>query len=625
VPWLLDFPDNDAVPGDGGVFLEPWDYVRMLLRWLVRKHEQSGLHAAPAAPTVVVAGWVEQVWKDTVVRVETAAGAVVETVETVTSTVGGAAGAVLQPLGGSPSGLLLHRAHELAERLPADPRDHSALGQHALVVLLDEFIGRRLRAVAADLWRNDDLRRLRIMLALGATIARGLILDGVLFHGFDVIDRFDLVEWLRRHGLTDPDLYWSAPVRALYDLVFGYEQGDIARPNLAAGTAVRGLLRMFFTYKGAIYWRMQAGMGDTVFTPFYEVLKRRGVRFEFFHRVDRLGLSADRSRVETIDLGVQATVKPEVLQAQGGYQPLRPVKGLPCWPSEPLYEQLVQGDLLQAGRVDLESAWTAWPDVARKTLRLGQDFDEVVLGISLGALPFVCQELIAASPAWQALVANVRTVQTQAFQVWMTRDTAGLGWPADQEPPILSTYVEPLDTWADMSHLIDREAWPAAAGVKQISYFCGPMQDIATIPAPAPDPGFPQSQDRRVKVEALHFLRTAVRPLWPRATDPNNPQGLDWSLLVAPASLQGEQRFDEQFWRANIDPSERYVLSVKGSTEYRLEPGGSGFANLYLAGDWTVSGLNAGCVEAAAMSGLAAARALSGRPVQIVGEKDLRG
>src|SRR5262249_4324521 len=148
VPWLLDFPDNDAVPGDGGVFLEPWDYVRMLLRWLVRKHEQSGLHADPA-PTVVVASWVEQVWRDTVVRVQTAAGAVVETVATVTGAVGGAAAAVLQPLGGSPSGLLLHRAHDLAEQLPADPRRHSALEQHALVVLLDEFIGRRLRAVEA--------------------------------------------------------------------------------------------------------------------------------------------------------------------------------------------------------------------------------------------------------------------------------------------------------------------------------------------------------------------------------------------------------------------------------------------------------------------------------------------
>ena len=42
-------------------------------------------------------------------------------------------------------------------------------------------------------------------------------------------------------------------------------------------------------------------MGDVVFAPYYEVLRRRGVRFEFFHRVDAvetaaLVLSRARSR-----------------------------------------------------------------------------------------------------------------------------------------------------------------------------------------------------------------------------------------------------------------------------------------------------------------------------------------
>ena len=33
-------------------------------------------------------------------------------------------------------------------------------------------------------------------------------------------------------------------------------------------------------------------MGDTIFTPFYQVLKRRGVKFKFFHAVTNLGLDA---------------------------------------------------------------------------------------------------------------------------------------------------------------------------------------------------------------------------------------------------------------------------------------------------------------------------------------------
>jgi hypothetical protein len=38
------------------------------------------------------------------------------------------------------------------------------------------------------------------------------------------------------------------------------------------------------------------------------------------------------------------------------------------------------------------------------------------------------------------------------------------------------------------------------------------------------------------------------------------------------------------------------------------------FKNLHLAGDWTTNGLNLGCVESTAMSGLLASNALSGYP-----------
>ena len=63
----------------------------------------------------------------------------------------------------------------------------------------------------------------------------------------------------------------------------------------------------------------------------------------------------------------------------------------------------------------------------------------------------------------------------------------------------------------------------------------------------------------------------------------------------------------------NIDPSDRYVQSVPGSDAYRLRPDESGYDNLVLAGDWTDCGLNAGCIEAAVMSGLEAANAILGR------------
>ena len=84
----------------------------------------------------------------------------------------------------------------------------------------------------------------------------------------------------------------------------------------------------------------------------------------------------------------------------------------------------------------------------------------------------------------------------------------------------------------------------------------------------------------------------------------------------------GPARFDSQYWRANVDPSERYVMSVVGSTQYRLAADQSGFSNLFLTGDWIRTGLNAGCVEAAVMAGMQTSRAMTGHPAVIKGETD---
>jgi uncharacterized protein with NAD-binding domain and iron-sulfur cluster len=76
----------------------------------------------------------------------------------------------------------------------------------------------------------------------------------------------------------------------------------------------------------------------------------------------------------------------------------------------------------------------------------------------------------------------------------------------------------------------------------------------------------------------------------------------------------GEARFGAQFWRANVNPTERYVISVPGSQKYRISPLDNTYDNLTIAGDWTACGMDCGCVEAAVMSGLLAAHALSGLP-----------
>ena len=109
----------------------------------------------------------------------------------------------------------------------------------------------------------------------------------------------------RGHG-ADAETLESPLIRGLYDLVFAYEDGDPQRPRFSAGLGLQLATRMFLDYKGAIFWHMQAGMGEVVFAPIYEVLARRGVRFRYFHRVDGLGLSEDGRRIAVVRLSQQA-------------------------------------------------------------------------------------------------------------------------------------------------------------------------------------------------------------------------------------------------------------------------------------------------------------------------------
>jgi uncharacterized protein with NAD-binding domain and iron-sulfur cluster len=63
-----------------------------------------------------------------------------------------------------------------------------------------------------------------------------------------------------------------------------------------------------------------------------------------------------------------------------------------------------------------------------------------------------------------------------------------------------------------------------------------------------------------------------------------------------------------------MNPSDRYALSLPGSSAYRISPLDRTYDNLTIAGDWTACGFNAGCVEAAVMSGRLAAHAISKSP-----------
>src|SRR5437763_6084185 len=316
----------------------------------------------------------------------------------------------------------------------------------------DAFAANARQQIDARAAEDVELRRLWTIVDLTLATLRGI----VRFHlptdprGFDAIEDYDCREWLLMNGASEQSVN-SGYLRCLYDLGFSYEDGDTARPRIAAGQALRSMVRAFFTYRGSFFWRMQAGMGDVVFAPFYEVLRRRGVRFAFFHRLENVRLGrGEPPYVEALEFDVQADVH------GAEYRPLVDVGGLPCWPSAPDWLQLVGGHRLARECWDFESFWDR-RRARTLTLRVGDDFDLVVLGVGLGAIPHVCRDLVARDPRWRAMVERVKTVATQAFQVWMQPDMAELGWPG---PAItVSGFVEPFDTWADMRHLIPRERW----------------------------------------------------------------------------------------------------------------------------------------------------------------------
>ena len=452
-------------------------------------------------------------------------------------------------------------------------------------------------------WEVMDI----VVASVVGVLRSGLLTDE---RGFDAIDDHDWREWLLLGGASKRSVE-SPFIRGLYDLAMAYEDGDPDRPRLSAAAAVRGTLRMFFTYRGALYWKMRAGMGDVVFAPYYEALRRRGVRFEFFHKLTNVGLSARDDEtpdegpfIKSLSFDVQARVR-----GGGAFKPLVVVGGKPCWPSGPDYSQLVGGKRLASEARDFESHWDK-RRVATTTLNVGEDFDFVVLGVSIGAIPHVCPEILARDERWRAMVENVKTVETQAFQVWMDHNLDDLEWP---EPNLIgSAFTKPFDTWSDMAHTIPEEDWEQPPAT--VLYFCGAL---AASPQPPADPAYPVARQAVVKDHALDYLRKTARHLWPNAYDDGG--GFRWDMLRDPAETTppatGEARFDSQYWTANVNPSDRYVLAVPGSAKYRISPLDMTYANMTVAGDWTSCGLNEGCVEAAVMSGRLAANALSGLPL----------
>ncbi len=579
--WFNEFPVRPGLPGDDELFRPdskaappaPADYVPSLFDWIHDELTRASGYRGPAATGAEVPLPVRAALALLRIPLDLKAG-VIEGLIRACKAIVGIAG--------------WHRSH---------------LHKSAVVTLLDHFRKRLFDALAQRAGQDPTLLHLIYTVDLYGSIIRGIIEDDLINRGFESIDNYNLKDWLAKHGAVYP---LSPLVLGAYDPCFAYERGDFSKPNIAAGTALRGHLRLTFTYHGHVAWTMQAGMGDTVFSPIYLVLKERGVRFEFFQRVRELGLSADRRSIVTIGIEEQAAV------IAGEYSPLVEVKGLPSWPGQPLFDQLEHYEPPH----QMERSAPKMPgSPPNRVLARGSDFDDVILAIPLGVLPSICGQLIAHDPKhWGPMVNRVATVPTQAVQLWLKKSAAGMGWDGGVPWPennrgIACGYVEPFDSVADFSHVLPFENWQPEDRVRHVAYFCNTM-------APAGDPEDAQFQKQRVLDAAQQFFTNHTRALYPSGTL-NRSEELDWNLLVDRQNRSGPARLAGQYIRANTDPSELYTQTLAGTNQYRLAPDRSGFENLYLAGDWTWNEINVGCVEAAVISARTAAKAICGQPKKI--------
>jgi uncharacterized protein with NAD-binding domain and iron-sulfur cluster len=610
----LTWPTNQATPGQGGVELTPaeawttlWNLFVLVVKNLLGQlaalpQQQAAAPIATALPSGFAASALARLANTELARAKDLFDR------------------------SQVAGLLLHELVDAGElwmkallstSAPADPQ-HVAqlldLHRRALAAFRDAAA--RARPAAAGSPFAIELQIVEELFDIAVAGAAGYFNDLVLPDlPFEALDDLDFRAWLVRHGADPTIVAESTVTRIVYDTLFQYADGDVQRPSYAAGTALGVIARLIGTFKGSMMWDIQTGMGEAVVAPLYQSLIEAGVTVRFFRKVTRLDLSQDGQQVAAVQLARQADT------VAGDYQPTFMLENLVCWPSEPDWRQLVDGARMQAAGVDFESHWCDWPAAGEELLTQGSDFDSVVLAISMGAYkplndePGMCAALLQQNGPFARFVENIGIVPTQALQLWSNQTLAQLGWSSGK--PATVSGPEYLNIWADMSQVLAVEPAVGFDKPQSLHYLTGTYA-TTLYRQPSTATGVPAQAQAELRTQAIGWLDSASACIWPAARSPDGQFNFD-VLTDFSGTARGAARFDQQFLRANIDPTECCVLSAAGTTQYRLHPTESGFANLILAGEATRHGFNTTAIEGAVMSGMAASRAICGQPAVIVG------
>ena len=342
------------------------------------------------------------------------------------------------------------------------------------VAILDRSIDALRERIEVIVQSDITARRIWELIDLLCANIRGLLVSGLQGHDdFSSLDEWSYVDWLRMNRVSSRTLR-SPIVRGAHDLGFAYRDGNARAPQIAAGQAINAGCRFFFTYKGALFWRMKAGMGDVLFAPMYLALRSRGVKFRFFHRLDEIVLGPDRKTVTGLRFWRQARLKRNGPNVPTNYRPLVLTRGrhpMPVWrdtvdmsqfdydaATRDKYADALAHDESKPAALDFDSTWGDGLHGERVSATVGGgapgpssigQFDSVVVTIPVAGLRRVlataCRGADRCGP----------TVERHARQDRHRRNAvrAALGHQADARARLAARPGELLGVRAPVRHL----------------------------------------------------------------------------------------------------------------------------------------------------------------------------
>ena len=339
---------------------------------------------------------------------------------------------------------------------------------------------------------------------------------------------------------TGPPRRWSTSPSSVASTTSASARPARARQRgMGAGVAVFLTTKMFLEYRGAIFWKMAAGMGDIVFAPLYEALRERGVRLRVLpprRRPPPVGRSHEDRGGHGRSPGRACVRDAEQLRPAGQ---IRRASVLPGRAAS-------RASSTRPAEIERAHARVALLRVARRRApaccATAWTTTTLVFAISLGMVPFTCRRADRRSHASGARWSRTsRPPRRRRCSSGCVEDERALGWP--HAGTTVSAYEQPFHTWASMSQLIDVECWPAADRPGAIAYFCGAL-DASGPAARATGAPTPRSSARGCEQRDRAADRRTSATFCP---GPRGGGGFRWELLCGRNGHAASTRSTAQF------------------------------------------------------------------------------